>query len=113
MLQTGEGFLHAAKLRQQNRGGNLLDVLLGVVDPCRDVGAAIGEGIGGGKHLSVQGALHGAESGTEALSILRRHNVDHAFRLGKGHFAVHQGTAGVLTRFGGTGARSNGGGKHL
>ena len=113
LLQPGQRLLHPGKLPQQHRRGDLLHILLGVVDPGGNVGAAIGEGIGGGHDLPVQGALHGAQRRPQALAVLRRQDIDDAFRFGEGHAAVHQRAAGVLPGLGRTRPRGNHRGQHL
>ena len=77
------------------------------------MGAAIGESIGGGQYLPVEGAFHGAEGGPETLGILGGQDINDAFGFGQGHAAVHQGAAGILSGFGRAGPGGNDSGQHL
>ena len=77
------------------------------------MGAAIGESIGGGQYLPVEGAFHGTEGGPETLGILGGQDINDAFGFGQGHAAVHQGAAGILSGFGRAGPGGNNGGQHL
>ncbi len=74
------------------------------------MGAAIGESIGGGQYLPVEGAFHGAEGGPETLGILGGQDINDAFGFGQGHAAVHQGAAGIFSGFGRAGPGGDNGG---